>query len=401
MPNYFSIIIDFDPSLNNQTLVSDFYDRFAECGASFIGGYFKSEGYSFEKVLEANREYLAGRSKDPHNGGFYQIMFRFGDFSEFRGYWHKSEDDLKFWLIVPQDEFYAKSKDGTKELPERMDLVKNLCLRLWELPAVICIQTSWESSGLAPKFNDISADCPPFTEIFSIIRDDKYSDGWLFESKPIEKNGILLTCEDNWLTKFKPKFEYGTDISAYLERAIEELKTAYHYHWADVSYFEPAYRYAIEEIKGEFHYVRYEKYAGSELKKTVLDAEPKSSIYKKIKNGREFIKRIVADNSDYVLVSNKKVATYKVSFKPGTECQDMTLERYEFNRRESGDFSLLVQSGDRWSGGSRDYFIPPEFFKGTYDEFLDKYLTLFPGDKFGLYKEDLINDTGLRSFLGF
>ena len=37
----------------------------------------------------------------------------------------------------------------------------------------------------------------------------------------------------------------------------------------------------------------------------------------------------------------------------------------------------------------------------VYDEFLDKYCKLAPGNFYGLYKEDLEKVVGLKDFLGF
>ena len=76
------------------------------------------------------------------------------------------------------------------------------------------------------------------------------------------------------------------------------------------------------------------------------------------------------------------------------------LERYEFNEHKLGGYSAFVQAGDRVAGGSRTFFIPDSYMKGTYEEFLDKYCELVPG-YFGLGKADLINDKGLKEFLGF
>ena len=63
---------------------------------------------------------------------------------------------------------------------------------------------------------------------------------------------------------------------------------------------------------------------------------------------------------------------------------------------------MTVQAGDRVTGGTREFFIPPDCFETkSYEEFLDRYLEIVPGGAFGLYKKDLLSDTGLKEFLGY
>lgn len=196
------------------------------------------------------------------------------------------------------------------------------------------------------------------------------------------------------------KFEYGYDVNIYIQKAVERFRQDYHYHWADKSLFGEQYRYAIEEENGKHHYVRYVRYSRRQVEKEVLDVKPDFP-YDKVKNAEDFIARIVSDNEYEMLAQNPKVANYKVQFKPGTDAGGWNLEHYEFNRHKTGDYSAFVQAGDRTTGGSRDFFIPPDYLTGTFEEFLDKYSDLVPGRHFGLYKEDLEKDEGLKKFLGF
>ena len=65
-----------------------------------------------------------------------------------------------------------------------------------------------------------------------------------------------------------------------------------------------------------------------------------------------------------------------------------------------GGYSVFCQAGDRVAGGSRTFFIPPDYFNGTYDEFLDKYIELVPS-VFGFTKEELAEIPELKKFLGY
>lgn len=196
------------------------------------------------------------------------------------------------------------------------------------------------------------------------------------------------------------KFSFGYDVNVYLNKAVERIKEQHHYHWADLSQFHKQYRYAIEEEDGQCHFIRYTIFAEDDIEREVLDVDPPNS-FELVRNGEEFIKRIASDNELSVYYANPKIANYKVMFKPGLEIDHWYLERYEFNKHKTGDYSAFVQAGDRTTGGSRDFFIPPHFLDGTYEAFLDKYQTLVPGVQFGLFKEDLIQDEGLKRFLGF
>lgn len=196
------------------------------------------------------------------------------------------------------------------------------------------------------------------------------------------------------------KFPYGLDVKVYLDKAAERIKEKYYYHWADPSQFHKQYRYAIEEDNGQYHFIHYTLFAEDDIQREVLDENPLNS-WNQARNGEEYIELIAKDNELSVYYANPKVANYKVRFQAGLEVDHWYIERYEFNKHKTGDYSAFVQAGDRTTGGSRDFFIPPHFLRGTFEEFLDRYQTLVPGEKFGLFKKDLIQDEGLKKFLGF
>ncbi|MCQ2555686.1 MAG: hypothetical protein MJ171_08550 [Clostridia bacterium] len=200
--------------------------------------------------------------------------------------------------------------------------------------------------------------------------------------------------------KENPKFSYGYDVDVYIEKAVEVFRNEYHYHWADRSLFSSQERYAIEKIDDEYHYVRYVTFAPDNTEREILD-EDAWSPYRNVQNGDDFIRRIVSDNAYMMLACNTKVACLKIPFENGLELDGWYLERYEFNRLKTGDYSVYVQAGDRVTGGGRDFFIPPSYLEGTFEEFIEKYEKLVPGKDFGLYGKDLINNTALKEFLGF
>lgn len=91
----------------------------------------------------------------------------------------------------------------------------------------------------------------------------------------------------------------------------------------------------------------------------------------------------------------KVIDTYKVDFKPTITCYTYHLERYEVNRLETGDYSVLIQEGDCCAGGAYTTFIAKESIR---DKSFGEILDIIP--LANQKKEDLINDNGLKRFLG-
>ena len=84
----------------------------------------------------------------------------------------------------------------------------------------------------------------------------------------------------------------------------------------------------------------------------------------------------------------------------GIDICGWTLERYEFRTHRLGGYSSMIQAGNRYTGGNREFFIPPSFFEGSFDEFLEKYNEMVPG-AFGLDGSYLAKIPELKAFLGF
>ncbi|MDD5823242.1 MAG: hypothetical protein PUD55_02265 [Firmicutes bacterium] len=199
MPAYFGFNIEFNKDAQNNSLVQVLFDALAENKVNFNGGFRRSEGYTFEQQIKANQDYVNG-SDDMHNGSFYQALFSFSDFSEVRGYWKVSDGELMFHMIIPEEDFYEYVEHKTVHLTDKMNAVKDLCVSLWRMvPSILCIQTFWECSEIPPKYCRISAKRPPQTEPFSIVQKLKYNDAWCINGRAIERAGMLLEIDENWL----------------------------------------------------------------------------------------------------------------------------------------------------------------------------------------------------------
>ena len=183
-------------------------------------------------------------------------------------------------------------------------------------------------------------------------------------------------------------FPYGYDVNVYIDKAMEIMKKTY--PWATKDMLRKKQSYAIEESNGEHKYVSYFEWSKKDIERNVLDC-----------NGKTFIDTIISNNKYSIENSNPVIERFKVDWKGRIELSgDWNLEGYKFRKHKLGGYSAWVQGGNRYTGGSRTFFIPPDYFNGSYDEFLDKYVKLVPF-YFGLGKKDLEKIPELKKFLGF
>lgn len=184
------------------------------------------------------------------------------------------------------------------------------------------------------------------------------------------------------------KFPLGYDVDLYIEQALDIMKETY--PWASRDLFQKDYKYAIEKVNGRYHYVSYFIWSSDHIDR-----------YDNMKTAEDFINRIIGDNSYAIERANPETEIFEVPYQGGICRHGWYLEKYEFRKHILGGYSSYVQAGDRTTGGSREFFIPPKYFEGTFYEFLDRYEKLVPSQHFGLGREDLENVPGLKEFLGF
>ncbi|MCR5324046.1 MAG: hypothetical protein K6E85_12330 [Lachnospiraceae bacterium] len=182
------------------------------------------------------------------------------------------------------------------------------------------------------------------------------------------------------------KFKYGMDIKVYLEMAYENVKKQY--RWFDKKMIGKSWNYDIKQVNGDWEFVK-EYHDSSSF--TVCDCG----------SAERFIEIVEYDYQDAALEANKVVAEYAVPF-GHVDIQGWNLEKYVFYKLRTGDYKVYVQAGDRTTGGGREFFITPYCFEAkTYEEFLDRYLEIVPGESFGLLKKDLLSKKELKKFLGY
>ena len=180
------------------------------------------------------------------------------------------------------------------------------------------------------------------------------------------------------------KFALGYDIDVYLEKAFNKVKKKYTWLTKKIA---GSCRYDIRQINGEWEFVR--------------EYDDASASICNYGSSEDFIECVADDYRSAALRANTVVSGYKVNF-GSVEIHGWHLEQYVVSKLSSGDYKVNVTAGDRVTGGSREFFITPDCFEAkTYDEFLDRYEEIVPGHSFGLYKEDLLKDEGLKKFLGY
>jgi len=183
------------------------------------------------------------------------------------------------------------------------------------------------------------------------------------------------------------KFPYGYDINKYIDKALEIMKNTY--PWAKKELFDKKYEYIIEKVNNKYQYAYIYTWDDSSKEKTVIDGD-----------STNFINTIIWQQEDRIQQYNKVKEIFIVPGQAGKIIHDWHLEKYEFRLHELGGYSVFTQAGDRVTGGSRTFFIPPSYFEGSYEDFLNKYIQLVP-PSFGFTKEELSKIKELKKFLGY
>ncbi len=187
--------------------------------------------------------------------------------------------------------------------------------------------------------------------------------------------------------KMSKKFPYGYKVESYIDKAIEKMKEIY--PWAKKELFDKRYEYLIEKINNKYEYVYIYHWNNSSLDKKILKVD-----------GDRFIQEIIWHQEYTIQEYNGVKDKFIVPGQSGKVLNGWHLENYEFRSHKLGGYSVFCQAGDRVTGGSRTFFIPPSYFGGNYDEFLDKYIKLVP-PSFGFTKEELAEIPELKKFLGY
>ena len=173
-------------------------------------------------------------------------------------------------------------------------------------------------------------------------------------------------------------------IRKYINKAVNKMKK--NHPWMSKKNLHPNYSYAIEEEDKQKIFVSY--FNNKEFRKTSLEEV------------ETIIQGIISDQEWWIEHQNPIKEILKLQHCGTEDLGGWRLEQYEFRKHELGGYSSQVTAGNRSAGGSREFYLPPSFFKGTYQEFVQKYNDFVPG-VFYLSNDILEKNKELKSFLGF
>jgi hypothetical protein len=87
------------------------------------------------------------------------------------------------------------------------------------------------------------------------------------------------------------------------------------------------------------------------------------------------------------------------------EGQEEWVSWYCFNKKDGGTYEAELDEawneGSHNGGGTINVDIPEEWFSFSYDEFLERVITLASASHFGFTVDDLKEKVGLKEFFGF
>ena len=166
-------------------------------------------------------------------------------------------------------------------------------------------------------------------------------------------------------------------VNKYLEKTLENIKEIH--PWVTKEALSKDYKYKMEEDL----FVAY--FQEEVLRKTPIIEEER------------IVKEIMNDQVGWIESQNLVKEVFKLSHN-GEDIGGWTLENYEFRKHEKGGYSSNITAGNRSAGGSRTFFIPSSFLKGTFDDFIQKYNNMVPGP-FILTKDLIKQNPDLKKFL--
>ena len=204
MPAYFEMSLQFLRKDLYPDFIVDFDAHLERSGLRFRSGGVDAEEDSREAIAAWNQQKLekdfclgptTHRSRD-----YKQTLYRFGDYSEVRGFWMNQYPDKGLFncsIIIPESEVVDEG-NYTIFLPEQAGQLRELAEKLWQFPAVKAIQTGMEEDGHI-SLRELRKGVPACVCPFAIVERDchPYDDG----SRVIEltrgKPGLLLLENDD------------------------------------------------------------------------------------------------------------------------------------------------------------------------------------------------------------
>jgi hypothetical protein len=132
----------------------------------------------------------------------------------------QNSDIVCFNLLIPEDDFllYESAAPNVteiisnakppKRLYDKMNIIKELAIKMWNAVPTVLIQTSWELSDDLVLSNDIDDNCIPLIEPFCIIPESLVKASWGLKGTKLTNNSILIEKNENWNNVFSDVDEW-------------------------------------------------------------------------------------------------------------------------------------------------------------------------------------------------
>ena len=148
MPAYFSMSVLFKHGRVKPNFVKEFYAQVISDEFRFKSGYLRHENAHLDEITEWNQKWLEKCRilgyKYYHKHDDIQMIFQTEYYSELRGYWYYSHEEVSFNLIVPEYDI-LNCEGGSYFIESKIAPMKKLAVKLWETKYIDVIQTSVES----------------------------------------------------------------------------------------------------------------------------------------------------------------------------------------------------------------------------------------------------------------
>jgi len=206
MGPYFSMTLQFEHKRLKPTFVEELYSKIISCGFGFKSGFWFHGNAKLDEIIKWNQKLLEKGFKLGYKQyvkhDYMQILFNSEVYSEFRGYWMYSENQITFNIIIP--EFDIINYDTF--IDEKVFPVKQLALEIWKSNIVDSIQTSVEFDFGYASLSEISDGKDISVHPFAILKEDDYK---RFSEDYFNTYLITEVCNDGILVENNGKITHG------------------------------------------------------------------------------------------------------------------------------------------------------------------------------------------------
>lgn len=171
MPPYFSIEIQFPYTCVNDSLVQQVHAVLFD-NLPFRSGYGNDEHLSADEIADWNGRLLTNRFQlgftEHYSKGYKQVLLESEVFSEVRMFWSCQEDSIVMTCIIPESDVLLE-EDVWMFDPVRMEVLRKICIHIWNNTPAACLQTCLEGDGGPVGMNRLQAGDLPSIDPIAIV----------------------------------------------------------------------------------------------------------------------------------------------------------------------------------------------------------------------------------------